>query len=514
MKHSTAQDTKSLSGFSALGRLARLGSRGLAPIVACIVLSALSGCGRPGDGGASSVYRIPWPTAGAEGSGAENKGALKLQDIEIRTLTDPEHFSGATAQILVEPGDGGGKLSGTLPVGRYIRTSSGVNIPSDYSTLQAVTVYAHQERLHDLDAQAGAAESLSWPLSLGLDVRIVSADGTVRNNAVYDSKLDSLLIVPYSEKYLPISMSPGILAHEHFHFIFQKIVMSRVPDGGLQTSCRSGIAPAENESEDGSGGDSDNQLVFKNDGTSNGTKIDSKVSRLQKTAQAMPPRVYNAYLLRAMNEGFADYWGWLYSQDDSFLAKSLPSEKESRRLDYGPGRLPTERLIRTLLVDREKPDAIISESRRAHGAYILGTQYARFLRSLAGDLVKTGLPISEARLAVARALVKTLPLIAEQVFAGYLTKFMDPNALLKPLLENLPPLSREVCLRVNDFYSPMNAYVKPKPCEKFSLVTPVTDGSTELVPVAPVKPVAIPVKKMTPPALPPPVITPAPEVPS
>lgn len=413
-------------------------------LILLLVFAVLS-CARPGSHLSSNIYRLPWPSSAGE---------FSLQDVEVSTLSDPEHFSGSSARVLVEPGDGGSTLAGSPPRGRFVRTSSGVLVPADYVTMQAVTAYAHVERLRAVDASVGADGVLSYPLSLGVEVHVMSDGQAASNNAVYDSKLDSLLLVPYDQGGLPIALNGGVLAHEHFHFLFQKLVLSHVHDTSSQTSC-SGAVPEkvaatfpDSSSEEGSGLRNNDDLV-------------------EKTARGIPPRTYNAYVLRGMNEGFADFYGWLYSSDDSFLAKSLVDQDYMRRLDSPSGRLPSENLIRRLLVDNFHPAAILPEVVRAHNAYSLGSIYARYLRQLVNDLVASGRTIADARVLVARALIASLPEIGAQLDSTYENGFLSPNFALSRLLTHLPPLTREVCASLEDVHAADSAYVRPSACDAF-----------------------------------------------
>jgi hypothetical protein len=451
-------------------------------LTALLAAVLVASCGKPGDRYGSTTYRIPWPSA---------TGALSLQNVEIRTLSDPEHLSGASAQILVEPGDGGSTLQGARPVGRYVKTSSGVLVPADYVTMQGVTAYAHQERLHDLDTLTGAVSFLSWPLSIGIDVHVVSDGQRATNNAIYDAKLNSLLLVPYDEGELPIALNPGISAHEHFHFIFQKIVMSRVRDAASQTSCNGGVARLGDLPIADSGFSSGPSDFVGSRESVNGAAAEKMLSnqseneaKLVKTAAGILPRTFNAFVLRGMNEGFADFYGWLYSHDDSFLAKSIPDQDEMRRLDRHSGRLPAEGLIRRLLVDNFHPDSILPDVVRAHNAYSLGSIYARFLRQLASQLEAGGLSAEDSRLTVARALISSLPTIADSVASIYDTGFLSPNIFLKPLLAQLPSLSKESCALVASFHAPDISFETPDACHAFDL-TPKPIVKTAPAPASP-----------------------------
>lgn len=398
-----------------------------------VLALVLASCGRPNS--SSDVYRLPWP---------DESGEIALRDVRISTLSDPQHFSGSAARILVEPGDGGTTIVGAKPVGRFERSASGVMIPSDWFTMEATTTYAHIEKLRAIDERAGAGSALSYPLSVGVETSVTSYGQSSTNNALYDPKLNSLLIVPYNEGDLPIDLNPGILAHEHFHFIFQRIVLSRVKDDGLQTSCQGATVDA---------------AVTAQPETSKTT--DEKIAA---TAKAMPPHVYNAYVLRAMNEGFADFYGWLYSNDDSFVSKSLPSQYFARTLSVESGRIDNEGLIRTHLVDYFHPDQILPDAARAHNAYTIGTVYARFLRRIAQELEDAGTAPDEARFVVARALISSLSTVADAAATQYETAFLSPNVFLSSFVSGLPSLSKAMCTSIDEFHADDATYSRPAAC--------------------------------------------------
>ena len=195
------------------------------------------------------------------------------------------------------------------------------------------------------------------------------------------------------------------------------------------------------------------------------------MDRVAKTAEAIPASVYNAYLLRGLNEGFADFYGWVYSSDVSFLAKSLPEQYEVRRLDVDPGRLPSEALLRRLLVDNFHPESILSEAVRAHNAYSLGTVYARYLKRVVDDLVSSGRSMADARLLVARAVVATLPELGLKMESVYEREFVSPNSLIAMLAAHLPPLTSSICLSIEGVHASEPGYVKPSQCDAYSPTT-------------------------------------------
>ncbi|RYZ76462.1 MAG: hypothetical protein EOP05_04950 [Proteobacteria bacterium] len=364
-----------------------------------LALSVCAGaCSAENDRFQGDVYRIPWP---------DSDGVMAIRPIEIKTLNKPEAFEGSAAKILVEPSEGGGKLVAEKPRGRFIRASDGAIIPADFMSLQAVTAYAHQERLMEFDRTSGVDQFLQWPLTIGLQVKVVDRGNLINNNAIYDGKLDALLLVPYTASQLPIAFNGGILGHEHFHFVFQKAVLNRLGVQNTQGTLLDGNHTCAHGIAAGIAADTqDHPEESKPDenapNSENGIDIEDETA-IEAAADEIPPQIYNSFVLRSLNEGLADFWGWAYSNDNSFVGRSLPSEDRVRRLDLTPGRLSDTKALRESLVDLRRADKIIREDYRIGRAYLLGTQYARFLRQMVDSLVEQGQSLPAAKLAVAQA---------------------------------------------------------------------------------------------------------------
>jgi len=183
-------------------------------------------------------------------------------------------------------------------------------------------------------------------------------------------------------------------------------------------------------------------------------------------AESIPKRTYNAFLLRAVNEGLADFWGWVYTGDDSFIQLSLPREGGVRRLDMESGRLPDGRSIRASLVDFSQPDRIRTASQRVSLAYVLGTQYARFMHATALEIIGDKKATLADRKAVARAVLDILPSIGQQAADSYDREFMSPNFILKPLTLRLGKLSVDTCARLQLFKADDQSFDVPAACTK------------------------------------------------
>jgi hypothetical protein len=426
----------SVKVLKTLGKFRSWKGRKMATAAALSLTALVAACSAQNDRFAGDTYRIPW---------SDSNGQMAMRPVRLRTFSNPEKFEGSAAKILIEPSESGGKLVSEKPQGKYIRASDGTLIAADYMTLQAVTAYAHQEKLQAFDQKAGVASLLNWPLTVGVQVKVLDRGSLVSNNAIYDGKLDALLIVPYDYSRLPIAFNGGILAHEHFHFLFQQMILNRVGNKETQ-GCQHGIAGSDTTQRDDT------------EEGENGLDLDDQEA-IDQAAAEIPPQVYNSFVLRAMNEGLADFWGWVYSSDHSFVGRSLPSEDRVRRLDLEPGRLADTKTLKESLVDLRRADKIIREDYRVGRAYLIGTQYARFLREMVDGLVDEGMDLQEAKLAVAQALTKALPTLAAATVRAYTTEFLSPNTLLKP-----PRMSQRACDDLDQFHALEAGFEKPRPC--------------------------------------------------
>ncbi|MES2855149.1 MAG: hypothetical protein V4692_04765 [Bdellovibrionota bacterium] len=387
-------------------------------------MTSFSGCSPKAPSG--NRYLIPWFDA---------TGHYSLQTISLKTYDEPQFFRGKAAQIFVEPSDATGKISGSEPVGRYIRRNDGVLVPADEISLDATAVYAHFEHLREIDLGLGV--QLKWPATVGIEAVMFTGEGRAKDNALYDGRFDAFLILPSDHSRLPLTLNGGVLAHEHFHGIFQSEVLLGVKgllsprDLSFLHACNWVTAGSEVNVE---------EIVKRATEKKSGLEKDTVVSSS-----------YNAFLLRSLNEGFADFWAWVYTGDDDFLAKSLESEKVFRSLSSPPGKLFTTEQIQSELSFNSSGRN--KDEERARFSYNVGTKYARFMRAAATEIYGKSATDPETRIKFAKTLVSVLPEFKNQMKTKYSVESVSPDLIVDLLSAKWKKDGLDACATLKAFKS-------------------------------------------------------------
>lgn len=274
------------------------------------------------------------------------QGQYQFQNVELKTVRDMSTLRGSLVELLVEGRVSATGVSGLPALVQTVRDSEGVYIATNSDSLQMLTLYAHFERLAEWDTILGSYELLNWPRKVIWNLRAKSDFGLEQNNALYSSDVDAFLFMPYSSSQLPLMANGGVVAHEHFHSIFFQKVLRRLPR-------LASVHKAANV---------------------HGFLGDRKSRRLDSDKQKAEREIYYEVLLRGLNEGLADFWGWNYAGDADFVGASLPFEKTSRSMNVENLSLFTVSEI----VARAKA---MNEMAHMQLSYQLGTQLSRTLKN-------------------------------------------------------------------------------------------------------------------------------------
>ena len=361
-----------------------------------------------------------------------------MQDVYVESFNEPEFLRGIYAEFFIEPEllfDQGRLAQPGTPSGRFASTSSGSVLALDTASTQAATIYAHIEQLQKLNISSGAAPYLTKRLSIGINVGIMTDNKTVDNNAQYNPDVDALLFVPYTDSDLPISFNAGVIAHEYFHSIFQHIVLV-----GISKSVSYASANI--------------------DEPRNTTPPKNFLPIERPSVPTIAIDQYNKFVLRGINEGLADYWGWLYSGDEKFVGRSLANSLEARRLDRGNIQFYNADYFKAILSN--DPDDEVRLAR----AYALGSQYAVYFRNVSLQIFN-GKSDAETRTKMARILILSLPKFKEELVSKITTEYLAPEVFVKSFVAALQESSDAPNLQSLDFCTSFHE-VAPLAVEKLS----------------------------------------------
>ncbi len=345
-------------------------------------------------------------------------GKYSLQIIELLTMENLVELKGLAARFLIDPDTVSGKLQGRAPEIRYIRDEDGVIMAKDSLSLQLLTVYAHFEKMRDMDESLGLDKVIKWPATVAVNARYQSVDGALVNNALYSAHHDALLMVPFTGDALPIMANGGVLAHEHFHKIFQKLVVENVQKK-MPALKQLNTHDLEKMSE---------TMALTDD-------IQEETNENESARET-----YHKVLMRALNEGLADVWGWAYSGDSDFVGRSLPQEKMRREINVQANRIESMNEIKSWIESGMTSDSLMSLS------YALGTQYARTVRGYAQMLAdEKGLTSEEMRKQASVFVLRLLPDLAKKIESLSAEQFLAPGDVVEMMIGKADSLSASQC---------------------------------------------------------------------
>lgn len=398
------------------------GQRGMGKILTGIILSLLAlsaltaiGCkGRGRDERPADTVRFKIPVSSPNG--------VRMESVELVSVEDTVWLGGWAAQIFSNPFEKDGELSGHKMRIQTMRNRDGDYVALDDQSLQLMTLYANQEKLYFLDQKTGVldlvniqaylrgeAEQKSQPRKIAISANLPDPTGMStyeKNGARYVGKWDAILFSPYVLSSLKLTLNSGVLAHEHFHSIFQKLFLNTVNNKKI-------LASSIDDNWDPFLADEFQSAI--------GKFLRNRNSKTQNNTDA--DRVlYHDILLRGMNEGLADVWGWIVSEDPSFVERSLGAQQAFRKIDPKNNHMWS----------KEELIAVIAKQQNSLGAipYQFGSQLARKVLS---PVFESSIPRSEAKILLAKSLVRALAPAASLYAQDNETEYFDPDVLIQKL---------------------------------------------------------------------------------
>jgi hypothetical protein len=335
-----------------------------------------------------------------------------LQRVTLLGIDNLREVSGAFAKFFYAPGSSDDQLTGSAPQAHFIRSSS-FFVPSDIISMQMATIYYHMQNLADFDKQVGADRVNVWPRLVGLETQILDQNTSARrNNAFYNGQTDSMMFVPFTGADLPIAMNAGIIAHEHFHSLFYKVVIKPAANKKILANITS---------------------IHSEDSFSD-MNLDARNQSPQVISEKEKALIFNETFLRGINEGLADFWGWVYTEDPEFMRWSLPTFQAKRSLTLNESEIGDYETEEKIFSEIDKMIQLTDNPKGAlmNYSYEIGTPYARFLKQLTTQQAEIKkIKLSEAKIIIAQVVFNYINKLSEDVLKLEENQTIRPDSLFK-----------------------------------------------------------------------------------
>ncbi len=379
------------------------------------------GCGKTFTSDADSAKGTVKMKIIAPGSvGADASAVLPYSTavVDLLGIFDLVSTTGEYAQFYTKASRNNNEIIGSQPQGRFLKNKQGVYIPKNYLSMQIATLYYHTQNLVKLEQSLKFDGSRTTPLKIVLDTPVLNTKQS-ENNAFYEGSLDAIIFLKYSDGELPLSLNGGVFAHEYFHSIFEKLVLKK-----LKTNDLFNIPVSINKIQERT----TMADVEKIDLSPRIVSLSKKLAAGTLNLSKDNVKWYYALLLKGFNEGLADFWGWSYVNDISFISHSLPQTKTTRKIDLTAQKISSLKLLSdaemlsivfqtsegTLTTQDEKLELINAFS------YMLGSRVALFFKSYSETIQKergltpevTKTTMNQFVVDFIQSMAKTLPEIA------------------------------------------------------------------------------------------------------
>ncbi len=361
----------------------------------------------------------------------EDAASYRLVTVQLLEISNLKEVAGKFARFFYSPGATESQLTGGSPRAKFIK-SGPVFIPSDFVSAQMAAIYFHMQSLATLDLRVGASDVNAWPRSIGLETLMIENGLQRKNSAFYDGRTDAMMFAPFTATDLPISINAGIIAHEHFHSLFFKLVLKTAM---TNNKILTGIASAHEVPAPPP------EQLLKN----------VKMIKPPPFSEKKKAQLHNEVYLRGLNEGLADFWGWVYTNDPDFMRWSLPEFVKERTVSLAAKEVGEYQTHDEIDAQVEQAINFAAEPRLAlvDNAYTIGTPHARFLKQWTTlRMVTEKLSLTEAKFSVAQDVITYLKSLSERLKNLNESEVLNSADLFENFIERQierKSLSQEAC---------------------------------------------------------------------
>lgn len=422
------------------------------------LLSVLASCSiksdtdKAADNDSGSVQvLLPWYSS--------ELNTFELKPFELTGVSSLRTLHGQFVEFFYAPSMQDDQLAGAAPKTQFIKSKNNYFVAKNTMSLEMATIYKIMQDMHGFDKEIGLESINTWPRKVGVSVRLSSSDET--NNAFYDGKSDSFLFLNYTESRLPLAINSGVITHEYFHSLFNKLISSAVYENIQKTY--SSVMPSLHTID----------FYAKQKGLMETSDVGAEFFQVSGSADRKKfydyeiEDLYTKTFVDGLNEGLADFWGYLYTKDIDFIGKSIPKTSsrilgkntstlissftnatnlklniEQLKNEVQAGAPSLRRKLKRSNFSSEELEYILYAELRSY-SYSLGTQYANWAKLF---LEATANEENQAThsVAVARAVVKALPSLRNRILENKKV-LLNPEDVLMEISNQLETTDIKGC---------------------------------------------------------------------
>lgn len=326
----------------------------------------------------------------------DGRNNYSLQDRELHTVTDLNGMVSTAAifrangQIDIDEDDQGrgyvegGFEAGTTPSAHFIKVN-GVNHPADFLSLSMSTAMYHFENIKAFYDGFEANGTMTFPREVWINLKIIAhkdhQTGQAVNNAEFVPSFDVFWINSFTDNTIPLSFNGGVLAHEYLHSIFNNILKEaaarHLKNGTISSK---GFQDAHKLADSL---DAVNEWQGKSkitwDRLDLGSGGEGLIPGLSKAA-GDNIKLANGFLFASVNEGIADFFGYEYTKNESWIVASIPSQT-NRVLNTSKQFLAASDVQQMRFVEAAKA----TDPSLRLDVHDIGSYYSHFLWTVAND---------------------------------------------------------------------------------------------------------------------------------
>jgi hypothetical protein len=360
----------------------------------------------------------------------QEDGTYKRITYKFRLLENPRTLSGPLINVRLNPKfymDG--TTSEITPEAQYFKDAEGRIVPADTLTEELFSIYKNMEELYLFDKETQAEQLLKYPRTVSVHQR--SKSRIEIDNAFYAPIFDQIVVLSYNGRKAPLGMNKGVMAHEHFHAIFNSIVR-----------------PIKRTV---------NDISFL---SANPPFFDAPFSESRQVVQPIiveEKPSFNFLILKSLDEGLSDFWAHLITGlSNPYLASYTSSVMGWR--DITGSIIPID--PKDVLSKNLNYEDFKSEQKNRHGMvnshiYSYGIRYSNLIKAMSEVLLE-GKPLApeEKRIVVGKWILSSLQKLAEVVDRNGKNKVLDQSEILEsfiPLQDTNRNQLSKICSDVNEF---------------------------------------------------------------